>query len=366
MATTSRQENYSTLEVDKEKTSEPPVAKEDEAELPQVIEQSAPEVVEKGTPTPANRQPRICGLRKPIFWAILAAVILIIIGAAIGGGVGGGLAARHKSSSSSSSTNTTQQPAGPPQILSTSNIAAVNYTDAQNVTHRRVYFQADTTALYQSDYDASTSSWTVTPASASAATTSDRAAAAAPKNATSLSAHVNIQDASTNDVNPHPLSATHQKNTNANQPARLPPLLHRHRRHHPRTHLQRLFFHLLDPLPFPPHPPRHHLRPRLLGQAVRRLLRRQRARVPVAAEQREHAQRREPDRLGQRRGRRNGRGEVDCGGGESGAGEWDGVGAVVGAGWGGGGVGVVCECGEFAGGGVEWDGGGVGCAGGDG
>ncbi|KAH7063586.1 hypothetical protein B0J12DRAFT_643264 [Macrophomina phaseolina] len=184
-------ENYSTLEVDRDKVQDLPVAKEDEADLPQAISNGAadaPEVVRKqdGEPSSTARQSRICGLRRRTFWIVLAIAIFVIIGAAVGGGVGGALSNRGSSS----------QLSGPPQILPASNIAAVNYTDTQNVTHYRVYFQATTTGIYQSDYDNSTSTWTVSPIELSG-----NRSAIVPLNGTSLSAHVNLEN-STN-VNFH-------------------------------------------------------------------------------------------------------------------------------------------------------------------
>ncbi|GME66110.1 Fungal fucose-specific lectin [Neofusicoccum parvum] len=175
----SRQDNYSTLEVDKEKNRDLPVAKEDEADLPQAIDHDAPEVVQKkeAAPAAAARPRKILGLSRKAFWIVLAVVILVIIGAAVGGGVGGSLA--HKSKSS--------QPSGPPQILPGSNIASINYTDTQNITHYRVFFQATTAVIYQSDFDSSTSAWTVSPAQAS-----DNTTALVPMNGTSLSAHIDF------------------------------------------------------------------------------------------------------------------------------------------------------------------------------
>lgn len=180
----SHPENYSTLEVDRDKVHDLPVAKEDEAELPQVINSNAadaPEVVKKREAESDStvRQRKIWGLRRRTFWILLAIGIFVIVGAAVGGGVGGALANKGGSS----------QPSGPPQILPNSNIAAVNYTDAQNVTHYRVYFQATTSNIFQSDYNNSTAAWTVSPIQPSG-----NRSAIVPLNSTSLSAHVNLEN----------------------------------------------------------------------------------------------------------------------------------------------------------------------------
>jgi hypothetical protein len=46
-----------------------------------------------------NEQRRYCGMRRTVFWIVLAVVLLVIIGAAVGGGVGGALASKKSSDS---------------------------------------------------------------------------------------------------------------------------------------------------------------------------------------------------------------------------------------------------------------------------
>jgi hypothetical protein len=42
-----------------------------------------------------NPNRTICGLKRTVFWTLLAIALLVVIGAAVGGGVGGSLANRH-------------------------------------------------------------------------------------------------------------------------------------------------------------------------------------------------------------------------------------------------------------------------------
>ncbi|KAB2574447.1 hypothetical protein DBV05_g6866 [Lasiodiplodia theobromae] len=134
--------------------------------LPQVIDSTPPEVyytqgstLPPPAPNDQSEQDRtVCGLKRKTFWIVFAVLLVIIIAAAVGGGVGGALSSKKKSSppSSTNSTTTTSDP-----ILPNSRIAAINYTDASNVVHHRVYFQGASLALYQSDFSAATNNWTV-------------------------------------------------------------------------------------------------------------------------------------------------------------------------------------------------------------
>lgn len=105
---------------------------------------SAPEVA--GQPKSTKT---ICGLRKMWFWTILAAVILVVLIAAVVGGVVGSRAANAEPQTKS--------------ILPTTALAAVNYTEANDIKHYRVYFQAESNALYQSAWNSSTQKWSVSP-----------------------------------------------------------------------------------------------------------------------------------------------------------------------------------------------------------
>lgn len=182
------QQEYSTLEVYRPEASPLPEAIPGQfydpkfadvkqpprySSLPQVIDSTPPEVYHtQGStlPPPApNDQPEqdrtVCGLKRKTFWILFAVLLVIIIAAAVGGGVGGALSSKKKSSppssSSSSSNSTTSTTTTSDPILPNSRIAAINYTDASNVVHHRVYFQGASLALYQTDFSAATNNWTV-------------------------------------------------------------------------------------------------------------------------------------------------------------------------------------------------------------
>ncbi|KAF2144501.1 uncharacterized protein K452DRAFT_284824 [Aplosporella prunicola CBS 121167] len=152
-------------------------------DFPEVVNTSLPEVIDSTPPetAPADRSPRkaaICGLRRRTFFIVLGVVALIVV-AAIGGGVGGALGNGKSSSSSSESANAdVSDPGsssaggddgddgnstGSASLLASSRLAALNYTDEYNHTNYLVYFQANTSRLYQTAWNSSTADWTVRP-----------------------------------------------------------------------------------------------------------------------------------------------------------------------------------------------------------
>ncbi|TEA21701.1 hypothetical protein C8034_v004605 [Colletotrichum sidae] len=147
---------------------------------------------------PDKRSGTICGLRRKVFWILLVAAIIIVIGAAVGGGVGGALAAQNSSQqsdgSSSGSTgdgssggngtgggngsgdggsgdggssgNGTAGDSGdstnstsPMDILPTTNLGSLNFTDQYGFDINLVYYQLRSKVLMQSSWNSSTKSW---------------------------------------------------------------------------------------------------------------------------------------------------------------------------------------------------------------
>lgn len=178
------QQEYSTLEVYRPEASPLPEAVPGQfydpkfadakqpprySSLPQVIDSTPPEVchAHEGStlppqaPNQSEQERTVCGLRRKTFWILFAVLLVIIIGAAVGGGVGGALSSKKKSSPPSSSSNSTTTTTTSDPILPNSRIAAINYTDASNVVHHRIYFQAASLALYQTDFSTATNNWTV-------------------------------------------------------------------------------------------------------------------------------------------------------------------------------------------------------------
>ncbi|KAI1802366.1 hypothetical protein F4811DRAFT_400827 [Daldinia bambusicola] len=106
-----------------------------------------------------NAQRRRCGLSPSTFKIVLAVAILIII-AAIAGGVAGGLSSRSRSSDSSSGQDPEPGTTENVNVLSTSKLAASNFTDPQGHVHRHVFFQDPYGALISRQWDSENRTWT--------------------------------------------------------------------------------------------------------------------------------------------------------------------------------------------------------------
>lgn len=88
----------------------------------------------------------------------------------VGGTVGGLQASKTTSSPTSTPIPSSNNSAPAPTVLlSKSMLASLNYTDSNDVAHYRVYFQVSTKAIYQSAWNSSVQTWTVSPV-----TTSDK------------------------------------------------------------------------------------------------------------------------------------------------------------------------------------------------
>lgn len=106
-----------------------------------------------------NKGRRICGLSPRLFFLILGIAILVIIGAIVGGVVG----SRSKKGQSSDSSSSSQDPATGEEnttILSTSKLAASNWTDPQGVSHRSVFFQDPANAIIARQWESQNRTWT--------------------------------------------------------------------------------------------------------------------------------------------------------------------------------------------------------------
>ncbi|KAI8965821.1 hypothetical protein F5Y11DRAFT_311514 [Daldinia sp. FL1419] len=175
-------EPYSTLEVRSVEASNPPdlegsnkeAVVHPDSEYPQPVstlggwDASKPEA--KGVDTEAgvaqgqnegSAQRRICGLIPRTFYIVLTIAILIIIGAIVGG-VAGGITARNNSSGLTLPPDSEPEPGTKEgaNILSTSKLAASNWTDAQGNTHRHVFFQDPYNAIISRQWDSDNRTWT--------------------------------------------------------------------------------------------------------------------------------------------------------------------------------------------------------------
>ncbi|KAI1408847.1 hypothetical protein F5Y13DRAFT_204014 [Hypoxylon sp. FL1857] len=169
-------EPYSTLEVRSVEASAPRDLEGSNKEVVALPESQYPQVVDSQTawdaPKPSESpyadteatavqeqddgtaKRRICGLSPRIFYLILAGVILLILGA-IAGGVAGGLASRRNESSPAPDSNAARNV----NTLSTSKLAASNWTDPQGVTHRSVFFQDPYNAIIARQWDSQNKTW---------------------------------------------------------------------------------------------------------------------------------------------------------------------------------------------------------------
>ncbi|KAL1641179.1 hypothetical protein SLS58_006287 [Diplodia intermedia] len=135
----------------------PPQAHLELENYPQIYNESLPEALNRDRRPPYALETtdekastrKICGLRRLWFWIILVAAILIAAIVAIVGGVLGSRAAKGAKADTS--------------FLPTGALAAVNYTEGNGIQHRRLYFQGESNALYQSAWNSSTQEWHVSP-----------------------------------------------------------------------------------------------------------------------------------------------------------------------------------------------------------
>ncbi|KAI1477654.1 hypothetical protein F4774DRAFT_388154 [Daldinia eschscholtzii] len=110
-----------------------------------------------------NAKRRICGLSPGIFKIVLVVAIIVIIGA-IAGGVAGGLSSRNRNSDA----NSTPTPGPNPEpgksenvnVLSSSKLAASNFTDPQGNIHRHVFFQDPYNSIITRQWDSENKTWT--------------------------------------------------------------------------------------------------------------------------------------------------------------------------------------------------------------
>lgn len=143
-----------------------------DAEGPIAVEQP----VDGPESEPTKQQQTLLGLRKPYFWAVVAAVVLLVIGGVVGGAVGG--TRHHTSSSTSTSGSGSSSSVGPGGSATTSsagsaptgaktgikfgsNLAATAWTVSDTRYQYRVYYQDDDNAIKESGYDSLTGSWQV-------------------------------------------------------------------------------------------------------------------------------------------------------------------------------------------------------------
>lgn len=152
---------------------------------------SGPLVVEEEVKD--KRAGTICGLRRKVFWIVLAIALVVII-AGVGGGVGGAMAANNSQASDSSSEGSSGSSSGSGSgsgngssggssdsgngsggssgsddsssnstssvgILATSNIGSLNFTDQYGFENHMVFYQRSDKVLMQSSWNSSGTTW---------------------------------------------------------------------------------------------------------------------------------------------------------------------------------------------------------------
>lgn len=116
--------------------------------LPEVAAHKDPPDEEDVVPRGSRRR---CGMKKRTLWIVTVASTIVIIAAIVGGAVGGTRAAK------------SSNPAVTGALLSTSNLAALNYTDEQQIDHSCVYYQLTSGEIYQSVKNSSVNIWSIYP-----------------------------------------------------------------------------------------------------------------------------------------------------------------------------------------------------------
>ncbi|KAH8898495.1 hypothetical protein GQ53DRAFT_418297 [Thozetella sp. PMI_491] len=118
---------------------------------------------------------RIFGLPPKTFWIIAALVVLGVIAAIVGGAVGGTLSTKrnNEATESNNQTSSNPNPSSLPvkNLLSSSQLAAVNWTDQDRNTHYAVFAQDSSNALLVSLWDSKNQTWKAVNVSSAIATT---------------------------------------------------------------------------------------------------------------------------------------------------------------------------------------------------
>ncbi|KAF3067382.1 hypothetical protein GL218_08495 [Daldinia childiae] len=134
-----------------------------------VIDRTLPEPVfipgtEKALDAPDAPEPRICGMKRKIFWAVVIGAVIAIV--AIVAGVVAGVVTRRDSNSDSDSSNS-QDPASSQNdetaLFANTNLATANFTDEFGNDNYLVAYQLNNKAIYLSAWNSSHKSWVVSP-----------------------------------------------------------------------------------------------------------------------------------------------------------------------------------------------------------
>ncbi|KAK1976268.1 hypothetical protein LZ30DRAFT_603808 [Colletotrichum cereale] len=146
-------------------------------------DQSPPEVVREETSE--KKQPgKICGIPKKVFWIVLAVALVVVIGAAVGGGIASARSAQNSAQQPNSSSggpsdsgsgsgggngngggsgggggDSNNSTTSDMDILPSTNLGALNFTDAYGHVNHLVFYQLRSNSLMMSSWNSSTKVW---------------------------------------------------------------------------------------------------------------------------------------------------------------------------------------------------------------
>ncbi|KAI1407135.1 hypothetical protein F5Y13DRAFT_134733 [Hypoxylon sp. FL1857] len=113
----------------------------------------------------STSEPRICGMRRKIFWAVLIGAVVVII-AIVVGVVAGVLTTRHNDSTSDTTGNQSGaqgDTSNATALFTNTNLATANFTDEFGNENYLVAYQLNNKAIYLSAWNSSHKSWVVSP-----------------------------------------------------------------------------------------------------------------------------------------------------------------------------------------------------------
>ncbi|KAI0835893.1 hypothetical protein F5Y06DRAFT_274696 [Hypoxylon sp. FL0890] len=114
-------------------------------------------------------EPRICGMRRKIFWAVVIGAVIVIVGIVVGV-TAGVVTSRHGVSNSNSDSNSTSDQDGADgttnnatALFANTRLATTNFTDEFGNENYLVAYQLNNKAIYLSAWNSSHKSWVVSP-----------------------------------------------------------------------------------------------------------------------------------------------------------------------------------------------------------
>ncbi|KAI1103720.1 hypothetical protein F4804DRAFT_218646 [Jackrogersella minutella] len=127
--------------------------------LPEAVQ--VPETKEVVGIPPA--EPRIWGMKRKIFWAVVIGAVVVIVGIVVGVTAGVVTSKKSDSSSDSSSDDAAGSTTNPSAVYASTSLATANFTDEFGYENYLVAYQLNSKALYLSAWNSSFKQWVVSP-----------------------------------------------------------------------------------------------------------------------------------------------------------------------------------------------------------